>query len=251
MKTKARERKSTLTQRQFPDSESLCQAIADASNGEALLAFSRGKDAIAAWLQMRKYFKHIVPLFRYCVPGGPLGFEERSLRYYEDFFETKIHRVPHPSLTRKVENLLFQAPQHCAIVENMDLPKRWDYEATNDYVRGVSGCDAYVANGTRAVDSPLRWRTMKVHGTCNHKKREFYAVFDWRLDRLVSEISTAGVRLPVDYHLWGRTFDGIDHRFLGPLKERFPEDYERVLKWFPLADLELFRHKMLQGVARA
>lgn len=236
--------------RHFPNSEALCEAIAAASNGEALLAFSRGKDAVACWLHMRKYFKRIVPVFRYSIPGGPLGFEERSLRYFEDFFETKIYRVPHPTLKRWVENLMFQAPENCAIVEQMDLPA-WDYQTANDHVRKDSGCDAYVANGTRAVDSPMRWQSIKAHGSCNHKTREFYAVFDWRLDRLVAEITTAGVRLPIDYHLWGRTFDGLDYRFLAPLKERFPDDFERVLKWFPLADLELFRHKMLTGVAHA
>lgn len=48
-------------------------------------------------------------------------------------------------------------------------------------------------------------------------------------------------QLPVDYKLFGRTFDGIDYRFLKPIKENFPRDYEKIITWFPLAELELFR----------
>jgi hypothetical protein len=28
------------------------------------------------------------------------------------------------------------------------------------------------------------------------------------------------------------------------LRERFPRDYDRILEWFPLADLELFRREL-------
>ena len=41
--------------------------------------------------------------------------------------------------------------------------------------------------------------------------------------------------LPVDYEMFGRSFDGIDYRFISPIKERFPDDYARILEWFPMA----------------
>ena len=42
--------------------ESLCRTMAEECD-TAILAFSTGKDSIAAWLQLRKYFKHIVPYY--------------------------------------------------------------------------------------------------------------------------------------------------------------------------------------------
>ena len=75
----------------------------------AILAFSTGKDSIAAWLQMRRYFKRIVPYYCYSVPN--LGFVERSLAYYEDFFGTHIYRLPHRSLYRCLRGLVFQPPE--------------------------------------------------------------------------------------------------------------------------------------------
>jgi hypothetical protein len=43
-----------------------------------------------------------------------------------------------------------------------------------------------------------------------------------------------------EYEWFGRSFDGIDWRFLAPIKQHAPDDYARILDWFPLADLEVF-----------
>jgi hypothetical protein len=66
-------------------------------------------------------------------------------------------------------------------------------------------------------------------------------VWDMRKADLEAMFRRENVRLPVDYKIWGRTFDGIDLRFLVPLKKHFPRDYQRVLEFFPLADAEIFR----------
>ena len=94
--------------------ESLCRTMAEECD-TAILAFSTGKDSIAAWLQLRKYFKHVIPYYCYTVPG--LEFVENSLAYYEDFFGTHIYRLPHRSLYRLLRNLVFQSPEH------MTMPK--------------------------------------------------------------------------------------------------------------------------------
>ena len=64
---------------------------------------------------------------------------------------------------------------------------------------------------------------------------------DWTKADVVDSINRLGVKLSVDYRIWGRSFDGLDARFLVPLKRELPEDYRRVLEWFPLADLEVWK----------
>jgi len=61
------------------------------------------------------------------------------------------------------------------------------------------------------------------------------------LSFIEESISKAGCGLSSEYEMFGRSFDGIDARFLQPMRERYPEDYQRVLDWFPLADLDLYR----------
>ena len=50
------------------------------------------------------------------------------------------------------------------------------------------------------------------------------------------------IKLPIDYQWFGRSFDGIDMRFLGPLREHSPKDYQTLLDWFPLADLQFLHN---------
>ena len=50
------------------------------------------------------------------------------------------------------------------------------------------------------------------------------------------------VKLPIDYEMFGKSFDGLDYRFLKPIKERFPEDYAKIKEFFPLIDLEILRY---------
>jgi hypothetical protein len=66
-------------------------------------------------------------------------------------------------------------------------------------------------------------------------------IFDWNADRVAQCFRDERITLPVDYEMFGRSFDGIDERFLRPIHDRFPEDYAKILEWFPLADLELKR----------
>jgi hypothetical protein len=225
----------------FESSEELCQYMAE-RNDQVILAFSTGKDSVGAWLILRKFFRRIVPYYCYLVPD--LEFVERSLRYYEDFFETRIERLPHPSLYRMLNNLVFQAPENCHIIEEMELPNI-DYEDLHQSIIGEHGLPegTFVAQGVRMVDSLMRRISLKRYGPINERKRNFFAVFDWTKAKLIEEIRAAGVGLSVDYRLFGRSFDGIDFRFLKPVAEEYPEDYRRILEMFPLAELEIRRRE--------
>ena len=224
----------------FPDSDALCQYVSEMTGGVCLLSFSCGKDSIGAWLQLRRHFTRIEPVFMYLIPD--LEFVEDAVRYYEEFFQTRILRLPHPSLYRMLNALTMQAPENCSIIEDAGLLD-FDYDAVFDVAMGVFGLpdDSYTAVGVRAVDSPNRWSAIQQYGAVNEKRRSFYPTYDWRKARLVAEIEKAGVKLSDEYRMFGRSFDGIDYRFLKPIKDNYPNDYARILEWFPLAELELKR----------
>lgn len=207
-----------------------------------VLAFSCGKDAIATWLECRKHFSRIVPYYMYLVPD--LEFVEQSVRYYEEFFGQRIYRIPHPSLYRWINEGVFQPPNRIRVINRTGLPD-FDYLDIQDELRkdlGLSS-DCYTASGVRAADSPYRLISIKTHGSISHGKRQFFPIWDWKMDQLIAEIQAAGVHLPVDYRMFGRSFDGLDYRFLEPIKRHFPRDFERILEWFPLADIEIARRQ--------
>jgi len=71
-----------------------------------LLALSRGKDSLAAWLALRDSGVEVRPFHLYLVSG--LEFVDESLAEYERFFRTPIPQLPHPSLYRWLNALMFQ-----------------------------------------------------------------------------------------------------------------------------------------------
>ena len=210
-----------------------------AEGNPVLLGFSRGKDSLAAWLSMREAGITVVPYHLYLVPG--LRFVEDSLTFYEDFFDTKIINLPHPSFYRWLNGFLFQPPERCAIIEAAQFPEP-TYEELAGVLREDLGLpDAWNADGVRAADSPNRRMAMVTHGPVREHLRKISPVWDWRIADVRDALKRHNCPLPPEYEWFGRSFDGIDFRFLDPIRQHAPADYARILDWFPLADLEVFR----------
>jgi hypothetical protein len=208
-----------------------------------LLSFSRGKDSIAAWLAMREAGIEVIPFHLYRVPD--VAFVEESIAYFEDWFDTRILQLPHPALWRQLRALTYQPPERCAVIEAADLaPISYDEvdAAVREHYR-LPG-DTLVADGVRAADNPNRRTAVIKSGALNTARRKIRIIWDWRKHHVYDAITAAGIQLPVDYQWFGRSFDGLDHRFLGPLAEHAPDDLAQVLAWFPLADLDAFRRTL-------
>jgi 3'-phosphoadenosine 5'-phosphosulfate sulfotransferase (PAPS reductase)/FAD synthetase len=221
--------------------EEVIQVIA-ARTDTVLLAFSGGKDCIGAWLAIRKHFRRIIPYYMYLVPG--LEFVERGLRGLEAEMGIKVIRIPHPSLYRMINACVFQPPERSELIGRLALPEP-TYSEMQQAIRDDLGLgdECYTATGVRAADSPVRLMSIRQHGAINHNARQFMPIWDWKKARLVDELRQFGIRLPEEYRIFGRSFDGVDYRFLEPISREYPRDYQRILKWFPLADLEIERRR--------
>ncbi len=218
-------------------SAQLRQALAGQT---VLLAFSRGKDSLAAWLALRDAGVNVVPYHLYLIPD--LQWVNESLAYYEDWFGTKIINLPHPSLYRWLAHLMYQPPERCRVIEaaRITVPS---YADINAMLRENFSLppDAWVCDGVRAADSPNRRTAIASYGPVNQQIRTQKVVWDWRKQQVMDAIRAAGVQLPPDYAWFGRSFDGLDRRFLEPVRQNAPADYAQILAWFPLAGLELHR----------
>jgi hypothetical protein len=210
-----------------------------------LLAFSRGKDSLAAWLALRDAGVDVRPFHLYLVPG--LEFVEESLAECERFFGREIVQLPHPSLYRWLNTLMFQPPERIRVLEAAQLPEP-DYTDISrllcERVFDLDPARTYTADGVRAADSPNRRTAMKGRGPWRESVRKVSPVWDWRIRHVRDALAQHRCPLPVEYEWFGRSFDGLDRRFLAPIKKHRPRDYARILDWFPLADLELFRAQL-------
>lgn len=228
----------------FENSEKLNRYLSeDLGIKKVLLSFSLGKDSIGAWIEMRRYYDEIVPFYLYLVPG--LEFVEESIAYYEKVFGTHIIQLPQPSLYGMMSNLVFSSPPIGDLYLNSDIPS-FTYEDLRTLLAEALDWNpgsTWYATGVRANDSLNRWGAIKRFGAIYEKTHKFFPIYDWNKKRLYDEIKASGIKLPVDYRMFGRSFDGIDYRFLVKIKKYYPRDYEKILTLFPFADMEIYRRE--------
>jgi hypothetical protein len=223
----------------------VCSIVRDlCGHDKALLSFSCGKDSWAAWLSARDSFD-FTPYYLYLVPG--LEFVDDYLDYAEQKLGKRIIRLPHPAFYRWVNGLVFQAPERIRIIEAVGWPA-FEYDDMREAVIEDCGLPAncWVADGVRAADSPMRRASLLKSQGVSPKKRYFHPCWDWNKARLVDELNAANVKLPIDYQLFGRSFDGLDLRFLIKIRKELPRDYATILDWFPLVDMEIARYEFCQ-----
>jgi len=230
---------------QFSGSDELCEYMSDLTGGVTMLAFSRGKDAVVAWLKLKRYFKTIIPYYMYLIPPRPMSFEEDSLKYFEDFFGQHIVRLPHPSLYRYFLESVFIDPPMVEVAGEM-IKDGTLYPVTyEDNHAEIEQClgykDLYQASGVRMADSPMRRISVLKHGSVSHNKKSWLPVYDYVKEDMLRELRSAKVKLPIDYKWFGRTFDGIDYRFMSVLKEKSPKDFEQIKAAFPLVEADIMR----------
>ncbi len=218
--------------------------------GPHLLSFSCGKDSIGMWLACVAAKIEVVPFYLYTVPPDPetgelLGFVERSLRYYEEVFGTPIIRLPHPNLWRMLNGHFYTAPDMAAVIE-AGTARNYSHEDQAELLREqLELPNAYRLVGIRVSDSIARRLAASVTGVFRPEKLVAWPIWDWTAEQLRTAIRSAGVLLPVEYRISARSFELLQCASLRPIREHFPDDYRRILRWFPLLEAEMLRYEMV------
>jgi len=209
-------------------------------NNYCFCSFSLGIDSLAMMLQLRKYFKYIVPIYMYIIPN--LEFVERALNYYENFFDKKIMRVPHPKTAIVLKSGFLQLNNDY----ETDFLDGYDMDAAPVLVADAINfpADTMMGIGNRMSDNPMRHMSIKKYGVVNYKRSTFYPIFDFKNDDVDNIIKENKCKIPIDYQIFGRSFDGIVYRFSSKIKRHFPDDYEKIKMYFPLLDIEVKRAEL-------
>ncbi len=222
-----------------PSSDEILQRLKDAGK-PVLLAFSCGKDSTAAWIALRDAGVEVVPYYLYLIPD--MEFVQQGVRAFEEHFGQRIRQYPHPSLVRILNNMVNMPPEYWPVISAARLPSSYDYAWLNNHLRDELNLPgAWVADGVRASDSPQRRFSFQRHGVMKQKDRKVSVVWDWLVAEVRDRIREDGAPVPIDYKWFDRSFDGLDDRFIRPIRDNAPRDYQKILEWFPLSDLDIYR----------
>lgn len=189
-----------------------------------LVAFSMGKDSIAVLDLCFKYFKNVQPFFMYMVPG--LKFQEEALSKYEHHYKTEIIRVPHFETADFYRFGSFRDPDYS--VPHVKI------KSIYDYLRSKTGI-YWIAGGEKINDSIVRRAMLKHSGSIDEQRGRFYPVMYWTDKDVKQYIKMHGLLYPKFNRELGFSFHSLGGKELSAIKRIYPQDYQRILKFFPEA----------------
>lgn len=198
-----------------------------------IVSFSGGKDSIVTLDLCKRYFKNVHAFFMYVVPG--LSFQENTLRRYERLYDIEIERIPHPDMARFMKYGTYRSPD--------DSVPILEFNDCYDYIRTKTGVQ-WIAGGERINDSLNRRAMLKSGGSIDMKRFRFFPLLHWNKNEVVEYIRRNSLYLPEDTRVFGHSFCDLSGESLYLMKKHFPKDYERLLKYYPLADVAVARYQI-------
>lgn len=189
-----------------------------------IVGFSGGKDSIVTLDLCFKYFKRVVPFFMYLVPE--LEFQEKTLKWYENKYNTEIIRIPHFEVFEFLKYGSFTVADW-----NVDVVGIKD---TYSYMRETTGIH-WIAAGERCADSIVRNAMIKKSGSVDYKRGRFYPLAYWKKQEVLEYIKYKKLYLSPEQRKIGFSFRSLAGCELSIIKEMYPKDYEKILKVYPFA----------------
>lgn len=232
--------------------DALCREVAEKSNGTCYLMFSGGKDSVCAWLQLRRWFKRIVPF--HCASIPHLAFKDAYLDYLEYEFQTKILRLMGEDLKMALARHVYQETiTECQKIDRLIRPVE-DYDKLTilNYLRYKFNLPrAWCAVGISASDSIDRRIYCNQTGGKSEDHRTFYPCWDWPRSEIVKAIRESGLKLSSEYRYSKRSIGGVPSAtYNAILAEHYPADYAKVKFFYPMCDIKNYRKMLLDSVIR-
>jgi len=207
---------------------------------EVIVAFSGGKDAIVTLDLCIKHFERVEAYFMYAVPG--LSYEEQPLQWAERHYGIKILRSPHWALSQLFRQATFRHFTNQS--RNAPVVKVRDYENAMRKRFGIG----WIATGEKACDSPQRNGYIRNCNGVQPERLRLYPLSYWSDTAVMSYLSLHRLPTPVQYSILdGKSqFGGFGMESMAAVAEKFPSDFKKIAKFFPLIEAQVVRHHILQ-----
>jgi len=184
-----------------------------------LVGYSDGKDSRAVLDLCVRSFSRVEAFFMYLVPG--LECVEGGLRWAEQRWGVKIHRIPH-----WVGSKALRAGAYCNPTLTMDGVPEWKLADCYAQAVQVSGVPL-LATGAKASDSMWRKRAMG-----NWQKDMFCPIRTWNKFHVISYLKARAIPVPDSS---GKSATGVD--LSAPsllwLHDHHPSDFATLERTFP------------------
>lgn len=193
-----------------------------------LVSYSGGKDSLVVMDLCKKHFQNVKAFFMYFVPG--LSVCERQLDYARQKWGVEIIQYPHWNYIQCLKQGVY-----CLNSTAHDKFPEWKLADVYNAVRHDTGVDL-IATGSKASDS--RWRKFNLkNGTGDNV---LVPLLNWNKFDVLAYLKINGIPVPDSS---GGQATGVDLSTPSILwlHDNHPEDFQKLLKHFPLAQAAIKR----------
>ena len=200
-----------------------------------ILHFSCGADSIAAHIRMRGWGIEPELVYMYYIDGIPLV--ENYIQYYEQKMGCRIYRLPSPLFWTDFEGGMFQVPSAGNELWRYVGSLGWGSYTKKTYNAELAANfpDHMQALGMRVTDGINRATKLKKTGPV--EAVNWYPVAPCGFNDIKAIISTAGVKLPLDYELFGMSFESPRYWMMPIIRDNCPQTYRMILDKLPMMRL--------------
>lgn len=214
-----------------------------------IVGVSGGRDSVATLDLCVKHFRVVRCYFMYVVPG--IQFQERYLQMLERRYNVEIDRLPHYTLARILSQGVLRHKTNATM--SLRQCKQSHFYA---YVRQRFGL-RWIALGEKACDSLERNTQMTQRGGVQDRGTIMPLAW-WSDSDVQSYVSSLRIPLAPDYGLSAKTIESLRRQRSGSfssllridalllIRERYPDDYERIRAMFPFVDAHVLRFESLR-----
>jgi hypothetical protein len=203
-----------------------------------VLHFSTGADSVACYLRLREHGIDPILVYHYFLKDLPMV--KNYLDYFSKKFSARIYQIPSTLWAEHIDNALYQKPIKAREKFRNNIAscgyEAYTKDACDAIIRDTLGGDVVFHLGLRYTDGIWRFQHLQQHGVIF--KDKFYPVASFQIRDIQDILEKHDCFLPLEYKLWGISWEAPRAWNINLIKEHCPETYRRIAEIFPMARLE-------------
>ncbi|MDR1900982.1 MAG: hypothetical protein LBQ88_01685 [Treponema sp.] len=210
-------------------------------NKTNVLYFSTGADAVASYLKLKEHGIKPIMVYHYFIKDLPMV--KNYIDYFEKKFDEHIYQFPSTLWTERIDNALYQPPIRARErfrnnIGHYELDK-FTKEAFDRLIADTLVEDVVFHLGLRYTDGMRRYQHLMKHGASYGNK--FYPIASFQIRDVQNILEKNDCLLPLEYKLWGISFESPRPWNINLIKEHCSETYRQIQKIFPMVGAEGLR----------
>lgn len=206
-----------------------------------IVLLSFGKDSIVMLDLAKRVFPNVYPVYMYFVKG--LEHVEDKKKQVEKYYDVRVLEYPHWMNSRYMRDSYMKLyNKESSKIKKLKIN---DIEERARYDTGAE----YVLNGVKMADSLERRGMLNTYDmkAINWKSKRVFPLSLWSQKDVKAYIKIKKLPRPISYYNSsnGKTSGlGLNDDALLFLKEKYPDDFRKVLQVYPFADMFIARREM-------